>query len=420
MEGSVLPKQYVSEEKEQDIKKKKQISLKQERYFDYNLFIIVVFLVSFGLVMLYSASAYSAQREFGNDLHFFMNQGLISVLGIVGMLVISRINYRLYKHFALLIFILSIVMLFLVLTPLGVEINGARRWLMLPIVERTIQPSEVTKIAVIIFLSHRLCKLGKKAYTFWGGLQILGIGGLAGFLVLELTDHLSTAIVVMAIAVGLYFVMHPRYKLFVFFTALGAIATWIGLRIISARITTSTDFRMWRIISWLDPEGHVETGGFQVLQGLYAIGSGGFFGRGLGNSTQKLGVIPEAHNDMIIAVISEELGVFGVIIILLLFAMLLYRLMFIAQNAPDLFGSLLVIGIFIQIAVQVVLNIAVVTNMIPTTGITLPFISFGGTSVMFLLAQIGIALGVSRQIKLKGENYESEEGGRLQRTKGQS
>ena len=163
----------------------------------------------------------------------------------------------------------------------------------------------------------------------------------------------------------------------------------------------SDNFRIQRIISWLNPEATADDGSFQVLQGLYAIGSGGFFGKGLGNSTQKLGVIPEAQNDMILVVICEELGVFGAIIIFVLFGLLLYRLMFIAKNAPDLYGSLIASGIFAHIALQVIFNVAVVTGLFPTTGITLPFISYGGTAILFLMAEMGIALGISRKIKLE-------------------
>jgi len=165
-------------------------------------------------------------------------------------------------------------------------------------------------------------------------------------------------------------------------------------------MTTSDNFRIQRIISWLNPEAYASDESFQTLQGLYAIGSGGFFGKGLGNSAQKM-IIPEAQNDMILSIICEELGVFGIIIMLTLFGMLLYRLMFIAQNAPDLYGSLIVTGIFAHIAIQVVFNIAVVLNLFPTTGITLPFISYGGTSILFLMAEMGLALGVSRRIQLE-------------------
>ena len=164
-------------------------------------------------------------------------------------------------------------------------------------------------------------------------------------------------------------------------------------------LETSENFRLRRILVWLNPEGHAEDGGYQVLQGLYAVGSGGFFGKGLGNSAQKM-IMPEVQNDMILSIVCEELGVFGVIIVLVLFGLLLYRLMFVAQNAPDMYGSLVVTGIFAHVALQVILNIAVVTNLIPTTGITLPFISYGGTSSLFLMVEMGVALGVSRRIKI--------------------
>ena len=182
---------------------------------------------------------------------------------------------------------------------------------------------------------------------------------------------------------------------------MAAVLAAVSIKIMSVTLINSDNFRLRRILTWLDPENHLDTGGFQVMQGLYAIGSGGFFGKGLGNSTQKLGVIPEAQNDMILTVICEELGVFGAIVILILFGYMLYRLMFIAKNAPDLYGSLIAVGIFAHIALQVILNIAVVTNLIPTTGITLPFISYGGTSILFLMTEMGIALGISRRIKLE-------------------
>ena len=169
--------------------------------------------------------------------------------------------------------------------------------------------------------------------------------------------------------------------------------------VFGSSLASSSDFRLRRLAVWLNPEQYADSLGYQTLQGLYAIGSGGFFGKGLGNSAQKM-VIPEVQNDMILTVICEELGVFGVIVVLVLFGMLLYRIIFIAQNAPDMYGSLMVTGIFAHIALQVFLNIAVVTKMIPNTGVTLPFISYGGTSVLFLMAEMGIVLGVSRTIKL--------------------
>ena len=194
------------------------------------------------------------------------------------------------------------------------------------------------------------------------------------------------------------FVVHPKTAPFVVIASGGLLAVIAMARILGASMADSGSFRMRRILVWLDPEAHASDGGYQVMQALYAIGSGGFFGKGLGNSAQKM-IIPEVQNDMILSIVCEELGVFGAIVILLLFGMLLYRLLFIAQNAPDLYGSLIVTGIFVHIALQVILNVAVVINLIPTTGITLPFISYGGTSILFLMAEMGIALGVSRRIQ---------------------
>ena len=184
----------------------------------------------------------------------------------------------------------------------------------------------------------------------------------------------------------------------------GSVIAYMGMT-----MTTSDNFRIRRILSWLHPEANMSSGGYQVLQGLYAIGSGGFFGKGLGNSAQKLGTIPEAQNDMIFSIVCEELGVFGAALLLLMFGYLLYRLFFIAQNAPDLYGTLVVTGIFVHIALQVILNLCVVLNLMPTTGITLPFVSYGGTSILFLMAEMGIALSVSGRIQTTGEDITEAE-----------
>lgn len=376
---------------------------KDTQYFDYNLLLIIIFLVCFGLVMLYSVSAYSAQNDFGNDMYYFSKQAVICVLGFGWMWLVSKIDYHVYGAFSFEIYIFAMIMMALVQTPLGVTIYGARRWIQLP-GNMTLQPSEITKVAIILFISYELCRLGKKVQTREGTFRIFGFGLVAAAGVFLLTDNLSTAIIVFAITCILYFVVHPKTKPFITIIVVAAILITVlvmGLSAMIGNAGTSNDFRIRRILVWLDPESYSAEGGYQVMQGLYAIGSGGFFGKGLGNSTQKLGIIPEVQNDMILTVICEELGVFGAIIVLLMFGFLLYRLMFVAQNAPDMYGSLIVTGVFAHIALQVILNIAVVTNIIPTTGVTLPFISYGGTSIVFLMTEMGIALGVSRKIKLK-------------------
>lgn len=371
------------------------------QYFDFDLLLVIIFLMCFGLVMLYSTSAYSAQADFNNDMFYFSKQAFIGVVSFGVMLLVSRIDYHFYGAFSFEIFVFAMIMMGLVQTPLGVTIYGARRWIQLPF-NMTLQPSEITKIAVILFISYELCRMGNKVQTKDGTIRIFMFGIMAALGVFVLTDNLSTAVIVMAITCVLYFVVHPKLKPFLAIIAAGAVLIVIGVQILAMTALNSDDFRIRRIVTWLDPENHSDTGGFQVMQGLYAIGSGGFFGKGLGNSTQKLGVIPEVQNDMILSIVCEELGVFGAIVILLLFGLLLYRLMFIARNAPDLYGSLLATGIFAHIALQVVLNISVVINLIPTTGVTLPFISYGGTSILFLMSEMGIALGVSRKIKLQG------------------
>ena len=371
------------------------------QYFDFDLLLVIIFLMCFGLVMLYSTSAYSAQADFNNDMFYFSKQAFVGVVSFGVMLLVSRIDYHFYGAFSFEIFVFAMIMMGLVQTPLGVTIYGARRWIQLPF-NMTLQPSEITKIAVILFISYELCRMGNKVQTKDGTIRIFMFGIMAALGVFVLTDNLSTAVIVMAITCVLYFVVHPKLKPFLAIIAAGAVLVVIGVQILAMTALNSDDFRIRRIVTWLDPENHSDTGGFQVMQGLYAIGSGGFFGKGLGNSTQKLGVIPEVQNDMILSIVCEELGVFGAIVILLLFGLLLYRLMFIARNAPDLYGSLLATGIFAHIALQVVLNISVVTNLIPKTGVTLPFISYGGTSILFLMSEMGIALGVSRKIKLQG------------------
>lgn len=369
------------------------------QYFDYSLLAIVVFLLCFGLVMLYSTSSYSAQVKFGDSMYFFKRQAIFSVLSIGGMLLASVVPYRLYARFAKQVYWISFVLMALVLTPLGVEAYGARRWIQLPF-GITMQPSEVTKIAIVIFIPLLICKTGKRIKDWEEFGKILAWGAAAAAGVFFLTDNLSTAVIVMGMVCIMLFVAHPLTTPFIGVAAAGGVILLIAVKILDVLMENSSNFRIGRILVWLHPEEYAADGGFQVLQGLYAIGSGGFWGKGLGNSAQKM-IIPEVQNDMILSIICEELGVFGAIVLLTLFGMLLYRLMFIAQNAPDMYSSLMVTGIFAHIAIQVILNVAVVLNLIPTTGITLPFVSYGGTSILFLMAEMGIALGVSRYIKIE-------------------
>ena len=376
---------------------------KKIEYFDYNLLAVLIFIICFGLIMLYSASAYNSQAaNNGDGMYLFRRQAMVTAGSFVVMLVISKIDYHLYAPFAKIIYYISIFLMVLVRwSPLGLEANGSKRWLGIKDTPFQMQPSEVAKIAVIIFIPYIICQLGKYLKTSAGMTRVLVYGGFASFSVFFFTDNLSTAIIVAGIVCGMIFVAHPKTRPFIKIAVGGMVAVGIFLVIILVQLSSSDNFRIQRVVTWLQPDKHMAEGGYQVMQGLYAIGSGGFWGKGLGNSVQKLSAIPEVQNDMILAAICEELGIFGAIVILILFGMLLYRLMFIAQNAPDLYGSLIVTGIFTHIALQVILNIAVVTNLIPTTGITLPVVSDGGTSILFLMSEMGLALGVSRTIKFE-------------------
>ncbi|MCP1101345.1 cell division protein FtsW (lipid II flippase) [Aequitasia blattaphilus] len=391
-----MAKQMTKKKTKKSVMQRKAIV--KEQYFDYSLLAVLIFLVCFGLIMLYSTSSYSALVTTGDSMFYLKRQLLFTVAGFIGMFIISRINYRIYFKLAPPIYAVAIFLMFLVkFTPLGKEVNGARRWIKLPAGQQ-LQPSEIAKIAVILLIPALIIQMGKKYRKFKESFKILAVAGFAAFSAYFFTENLSTAIIIFGIGAVVIFVSHPNAKPYVAIAMAGIALLAIAVLYIGATLDSSDSFRMRRIVVWLQPEEHAAEGGFQVMQGLYAIGSGGLFGKGFGNSTQKM-IIPEVQNDMILSVICEELGIFGAIMILLLFGLLLYRLVFIAQNAPDLFSALIVTGIFAHIGLQVILNVAVVTNVIPTTGITLPFVSYGGTSTLFLLAEMGIALGISRKIR---------------------
>lgn len=386
---------------EQKKRKKKPVSRKKADYYDYSLLAVVILLTCFGLIMLYSTSAYMAEVRYGDDMYFFKKQAFISAGCIVVMILISKIDYHILTKFVTVLYGAAFILMALVrFTPLGVVVNGAKRWLKIGI---QFQPSEIAKIAVIVCLPYMIIKMGRQVQTL-KACMILGLAGvvLAGGAYI-FTDNLSTAIIIFGITAGLIFVAHPKVKPFLLIGAVGVVLILGLVLFLYATVDpeTNENFRIGRILVWLHPEDFADGDGYQTLQALYAIGSGGFLGRGLGNSIQKLGSVPEAQNDMIFSIVCEELGIAGGIMVLLLFSYLLYRLFFIAQNAPDMFGSLMVSGVFIHISLQVIFNIAVVVNMMPNTGVTLPFISYGGTSIMFLMAEMGLALSVARQIRFQ-------------------
>ncbi|SHN55209.1 cell division protein FtsW [Butyrivibrio hungatei DSM 14810] len=369
---------------------------KVESYVDYSLIFIILFLLAFGLVMLYSTSSYEANLDYGDSAYYFKHQLVPTLIGLALMIVMSYFPYGLLKKLAFPIYIGAAVLL-LLLIPFGREINHAKRWIF--IMGISIQPAEVAKFAVIVFTATIIVTLKRKLLDPKGYFTTLGFPALLALMVYGITKNLSSAIIIMGIAVVMLFISTPGYKKYVI-AALSvlALATVIVLIVAHSANSSGMNYRFKRILVWLDPAAYASEKGFQTIQALYAIGSGGIFGKGLGESMQKMGFIPEAQNDMIFSIICEELGLFGAIAVMLMFMLLIWRLMIIANNAPDMFGALLVIGVMGHIAIQVVLNIAVVTNTIPNTGITLPFISYGGSAVIMQLAEIGMALNVAKNI----------------------
>lgn len=372
----------------------------QESFSDYTLLFIVLFLLAFGLVMLYSTSAYDANLTYNDSTYLFRKQIFSTLAGLVVLFIVSHLPYHLWERFAVIGYGVSVALVLLII-PFGIEANGAKRWLR--VFGISLQPAEVAKLAMILFLAYLICKMGRNIRTMKGFLVVLGAAAPISGLIYVITRNLSSAIIIMGIAVVMLFVACPDYKRFIILGLIG-IAGVAGIVFLIVKMSESGSvgsFRGERILAWLDPEAYASGKGFQTLQALYAIGSGGILGKGLGQSMQKLGFLPEAQNDMIFSIICEELGLFGAIAVLMMFILLIWRCMIIANNAPDLFGALLVVGVMGHIAIQVILNVAVVTNTIPNTGISLPFISSGGSSVMFFLAEIGIVFSVGRGIRLK-------------------
>lgn len=350
---------------------------------DYTLLLIVVLLVVIGLVILYSTSAYNGQVKFHDSFYHLKKQAFATVLGIVLMLFVAGMDYHIWQRLAVFGY-LAAVALSVAVMLFGREINGSKRWLALG--PFSFQPSEFAKVALILFLADLVTKNVKTIGKMWTLCRImfwiLPIVGLVG------ASNLSTAIIILGIGVILIFVASPKYAQFALMGIAGACFMGIFLALES--------YRLERLAIWRNPEKYEK--GYQTLQGLYAIGSGGVFGVGIGNSVQKLGFVPEAQNDMIFSIICEELGLAGAGIIVFLFLLLIWRFFLIASGSRDLFGALIATGAMAHMMIQVILNIAVVTNTIPNTGITLPFISYGGTSVMFLLIEMGLVLSVSQVV----------------------
>lgn len=356
--------------------------------------LLVLLLTAIGLVMLLSASFPSAYYETKNHdpTYYFVRQGVFAIMGVAAMFFIGKINYQRFRGLAKPLLYLSIILLILVAIPgIGIMRNNARRWLGIGEL-LTFQPSEIAKLAVILYFSDSISKKKDKMHTTRYGIApyLVLLGVIALLMMLE--PHLSGTVLILGTGAVLMLV--------------GGISwAWVGLAAVGAggiatlMFTGIISYGQSRIAMWQNPFIDPRGDGYQLSQSLISIGSGGLLGVGLGKSRQKFLYLPEEHNDFIFAIICEELGLIGATIIMVLFAALILRGYWIALHARDRFGSLLVVGVTTLVAMQTFLNIGVVTGLLPTTGISLPFFSYGGTALSIQLAEMGIVLSVSRQMK---------------------
>ena len=363
---------------------------------DFTLVITVLLLLSIGLVMLLSASSPTSLQEYDNSYKYFLRQLVFAVLGLIAMYFISRIDYRIYQKFYKLAWWLSFFSLILVLV-IGTDSHGAKRWIDLGFT--TVQPSEFVKFFMIIFYAGILVKNRNDLGKFWKGLvkHLLFLVPIIGFLILE--PHVSTSMVIIITCCVIIIMAGCKFWQFalsgiVAGGVVGVVATI--LYFVNDAFQTRFQYIVTRVITFLDPWQDATNTGWQVIQSLYAIGSGGLFGVGLGDSTQKYLYLPEPHNDFIFSVLAEELGFVGCVFVFILFAIFIWRGILIAMKAPDMFGSLVAIGITTLVGIQVIINVAVVTSSMPATGMQLPFFSYGGTALFILLCEVGVLLSISR------------------------
>ena len=354
---------------------------------DFVIVLLTLALTVFGVIMVFSASYYSALSKTGNAYAYLIRDTIWAVAGLIVMFVLSRINYKKYKKWAFPILIGSILLLVALLIPhVGTNINGATRWIEIgPI---TIMPGEIAKLAVIIFVSSYLSTSAEKIYQLKSILFLMLLCGIFGGLIM-FQPNMSTAITVVGIIVAIMFVAGLELKYLGIAGGLGILA---GCLLI---FTDKDGYRLSRATSFMDPFADPLGDGYQVCQSLLALGSGGLFGLGLGKSIQKNLYLPEPQNDFIIAIIGEELGFVGIMILMAAYLVLIWRCVHICINAPDRFSMLLASGITAMLAIQVILNIAVVTSSMPPTGIILPFVSYGGNALLIFTGAMGIMLNIS-------------------------
>jgi len=361
-------------------------SVKPKQMPDFMLFVVTLLLLAIGIIMVFSASYVVAKTRYADGFYFLKRQLLWALIGVVGMTTVMKIKYTKFKKWATPLFGLAVFLLILVLIPgVGISVKGSTRWL--GIGNLSFQPSEVAKLALVIFLAKNLSDQGEQIRNFFRGFlpQLLLVGVVCGLILVQ--PDLGTAVTIAGTSYLIFLVAGSRSSHLVGLALLGI--ALVGLAIYVA------PYRMERFTAFLDPWADPLGSGFQTIQSLYAVGSGRLFGMGLGQGKQKFLYLPEQHTDFIYAVLSEELGFLGSSFVLILFFIFIWRGLKIAAKAPDVFGALLAVGITVMIALQALINIGVVTGCLPVTGITLPLVSFGGSSLTLTLLGIGILLNIS-------------------------
>ncbi len=359
---------------------------------DLPFMLLTLLILTIGVIMVLSASFARAYYKQSNPMYYFNRQLIFAVSGVVLMLIASRFPTSVYRALSFPLLVFSVIMLVLVpFIGVGEDEVGANRWFDLGIT--TFQPSEIAKLAVVLIFATMICKYGSKMKTFKYGVLpfAIVIAIIVGLLILE--PHLSASVIIIALGAIMMFAGGTKWQYFV-----------IGILVVAGAaflVVTKMSYASSRISTWLDPFSDPQGDGFQTIQSLYAIGSGGLLGLGLGQGRQKYLYLPEEHNDFIFSIVCEELGLVGAVLILLLFALLIIRGYWLAMHARDRFGALVIIGITSLLAIQVILNVAVVTNLVPCTGISLPFFSYGGTALWIQLIEMGIVLSISREIPLR-------------------
>lgn len=369
---------------------KKQKDSVLQKDFDNVIFYTTITLVFIGIIMVFSASYVQSAFKHDDSYYFLKRNTIYAIIGFISMITISNIDYRFWKDNATKIGIISTILLILVLTPLGIKANGARRWL--GVGSFTIQPAEIAKFATIVITAKLIEKKYSDIKSIKKGVIPLLIVPILFFSIIMLQPNMSTAGTIILVTFVMIFVAGMNIKVVIGLLITGIVA-FLGLALTSP-------YRLKRVLSFLDPFQDPLGSGYQVIQGLYALGSGGLFGMGLGKSQQKWFYIPEPQNDFIFAIIGEELGLVGCSVVILLFILLVYRCVIIALKCPDIFTCMMVIGIGAQIGIQAALNIAVATSSMPVTGVALPFISYGGTSLIIFMSAIGIVLNISKHVKI--------------------